>query len=169
MKEAIISFGSNLGNLEANLVRARECLEERGYAIARCSGVYSTPAIGFESENDFYNAVVEVITSKAPEEVLNDLMQIEQELGRTRHSKSYTDRIIDLDLIAYSGITKSSQLLTLPHPRYHQRLFVLIPLKDIHPNWFDKSINLGIIEMITSVTNQVHPKRMDIDICSKSR
>lgn len=165
MREAIISFGSNLGDLVANLIRARKHLEAKGYTINKCSDVYLTPAIGFESENDFYNAIVEVSTLKEPEEVLHDLLQIEQELGRTRHLESYTDRIIDLDLISFSDITKSSELLTLPHPRYHQRLFVLIPLKEIYSDWYDKSINMGLEEMILALSDQVQPERMNINIC----
>lgn len=169
MKEAIISFGSNLGDLGANLIRARESLEENGYLINRCSGVYLTPALGFESDNDFYNAVVEVVTLKEPEEVLHDLLKIEQELGRIRHTKSYTDRIIDLDLIAYSDVTKFSEHLTLPHPRYHLRLFILIPLRDIRPTWYDKSINMGIEEMISLLGEQETPQPISLDICAKSR
>jgi 2-amino-4-hydroxy-6-hydroxymethyldihydropteridine diphosphokinase len=169
MKAAIISFGSNLGDLGRNLARARECLEERAYTIRKCSHVYLTPALGFDSENDFYNAIVEVLTNKGPEDVLHDLLQIEQELGRIRYSKSYKDRIIDLDLISFSGFAKKSDLLTLPHPRYHERLFVLIPLKDIHPDWFDVTLNLGIDDMISAIDNQALPRLVEVDFCAKSR
>jgi 2-amino-4-hydroxy-6-hydroxymethyldihydropteridine diphosphokinase len=168
MKEAIISLGSNLGDLEGNLNSAVQMLLKSGYEIVACSCVYETEAIGFASENKFYNAIVAVNTIKEAEEVLHDLLQIEKLLGRTRVTKGYIDRIIDLDLIDYSKVCKSDEVLTLPHPRYRERLFVLVPLRDVQPDWVDLSTGVGIDEMINALSNQVFPLKSCFHICVKN-
>jgi 2-amino-4-hydroxy-6-hydroxymethyldihydropteridine diphosphokinase len=168
MKEAIISLGSNLGDVAMNLREAVQCLSIEGYEIVKCSSVYETEAVGFVSECMFLNAIVLVRTKKTAEEVLEDLLYIERSLGRTRLAKGYSDRIIDLDLIDYAKVTKMDEVLTLPHPRYHQRLFVLVPLKEVCPDWINLSTGLHIDGMIEALNNQVFPLKKSTCIYSKS-
>ena len=132
-------IGSNLGNREANLLRAIELLHERVGECVACSSVYRSAPQGFVSDNEFANMVAVCQTVHSPEEVLLITQQIEREMGRTEKSVNgvYHDRVIDIDLLQARGneanevIRRSGEMLTLPHPRMQERDFVLIPLREV--------------------------------------
>jgi 2-amino-4-hydroxy-6-hydroxymethyldihydropteridine diphosphokinase len=131
MNLVIISIGSNLGDRLENLREAVKLIKNIGASEVCCSAVYESTAVGYDSENKFYNAVVSFYVDFDVFELLMLVQKIEQDMGRIRLSKSYMDRIIDLDIISFENLTINTQVLTLPHPRYQKRLFVLLPLKDI--------------------------------------
>ena len=132
-------IGSNLGNREANLLRAIELLHERVGECVACSSVYRSAPQGFVSDNEFANMVAVCQTVHSPEEVLLITQQIEREMGRTEKSVDgiYHDRVIDIDLLQARGdeaneaIRRSGERLTLPHPRMQERDFVMIPLHEV--------------------------------------
>lgn len=136
-------IGTNLGDREANLRTALQLLHERVGECIACSSVYRSAPQGFASENEFANVVVVCRTDHSPEEVLLITQQIEREMGRTEKSVNgvYHDRVIDIDLLqAGSGSRESgiqtqvecnTDTLTLPHPRMHERDFVMIPLREV--------------------------------------
>ena len=136
-------IGSNLGNREANLLRAIELLHERVGECVACSSVYRSAPQGFVSDNEFANIVAVCQSDYSPEEVLLITQQIEREMGRTEKSVNgvYHDRVIDIDLLqAYIGnqesgvenlIEYTSETLTLPHPRMQERDFVMVPLREV--------------------------------------
>ena len=132
-------IGSNLGNREANLLRAIELLHERVGECVACSSVYRSAPQGFVSENEFANVVAVCQSDYSPEEVLTITQQIEHEMGRTEKSINgvYHDRVIDIDLLQARGdeaneaIRRSGESLTLPHPRMQERDFVMIPLHEV--------------------------------------
>ena len=136
-------IGTNLGDREANLRTALQLLHERVGECIACSSVYRSAPQGFASENEFANMVVVCRTDHSPEEVLLITQQIEREMGRTEKSVNgvYHDRVIDIDLLQAgignreSGIQTqvecNTDTLTLPHPRMHERDFVLIPLREV--------------------------------------
>ena len=136
-------IGTNLGDREANLRTALQLLHERVGECIACSSVYRSAPQGFASENEFANVVVVCRTDHSPEEVLLITQQIEREMGRTEKSVNgvYHDRVIDIDLLQAgignreSGIQTqvecNTDTLTLPHPRMHERDFVLIPLREV--------------------------------------
>jgi 2-amino-4-hydroxy-6-hydroxymethyldihydropteridine diphosphokinase len=132
-------IGSNLGNREANLLRAIELLHERVGECVACSSVYRSAPQGFVSENEFANVVAVCQSDYSPEEVLTISQQIEREMGRTEKSINgvYHDRVIDIDLLQARGdeanevIRRSGESLTLPHPRMQERDFVMIPLHEV--------------------------------------
>ena len=129
-------IGSNLGNRETNLLRAIELLHERVGECEACSSVYRSTPQGFVSENEFANMVAVCRTIHSPEEVLLITQQIEREMGRTEKSINgiYHDRVIDIDLLQARGdeaIRRSDERLMLPHPRMHERDFVMIPLREV--------------------------------------
>ena len=132
-------IGSNLGNREANLLRAIELLHERVGECVACSSVYRSAPQGFVSDNEFANMVAVCQTVHSPEEVLLITQQIEREMGRTEKSVNgvYHDRVIDIDLLQARGdeaneaIRRSGESLTLPHPRMQERDFVMIPLHEV--------------------------------------
>ena len=136
-----LGIGSNLGEREANLLRATELLHERVGECLACSSIYRSAPQGFVSENEFANMVAVCQTNASPEEVLLITQQIEREMGRTEKSINgvYHDRVIDIDLLQACEMVDGKQLpvtcqlptLTLPHPRMQERDFVLIPLQEV--------------------------------------
>jgi len=139
-----LSLGSNLGNREQTLHEAVRRIGQQIGTVTRCSSFFYSEPWGFESTHPFCNLCCAVETAMQPMEVLAATQQIERELGRTRksiieHRKSiYSDRPIDIDIIrafddAQKEIVSSSSLLTIPHPLYQQRDFVVIPLQEIMP------------------------------------
>ena len=138
-----LGIGTNLGDREANLRTALQLLHDRVGECIACSSVYRSAPQGFASENEFANVVVVCRTDHSPEEVLLITQQIEREMGRTEKSVNgvYHDRVIDIDLLQAgigsreSGIQTQveckTDTLTLPHPRMHERDFVLIPLREV--------------------------------------
>lgn len=134
--KAGIALGSNLEPRLLNLQAARRRIFElhRSTAPIPCSKVYETSPIDCpEGSAPFLNAVLEITTNLAPEEILHRLQAIENDLGRPSEHARNAPRTIDLDLLYCDNLTLSTPELTLPHPRIHERLFVLKPLSDIRP------------------------------------
>ena len=130
--DVYISLGSNLGNRKAYLQQAIEGIAMRVGTIVDIAPVYETPSWGFSGEA-FLNTCLLCRTFLSPEEVLVQLLQIEQELGRERmpQSKGYQSRTIDLDILFYDDKVINTEVLTVPHPLLHRRKFVLKPLANI--------------------------------------
>lgn len=128
-----LSLGSNLGDKEANILRAIEKIQEMIGDVVRQSSLLRTEPWGFESDNMFVNAAVCVETMLTPHELLFKTQQIERELGRTHKSVNgeYHDRIIDIDILLYDDIVVDDPDLKIPHPLMKERDFVMIPLKEI--------------------------------------
>jgi len=129
-------IGTNLGDREANLQTALQLLDERVGERLAYSSVYRSAPQGFVSDNEFANIVAVYETEYSPEEVLLLTQQMEREMGRTEKSVNgvYHDRVIDIDLLQARGdeaIRRSGEMLTLPHPRMHERDFVMIPLREV--------------------------------------
>jgi 2-amino-4-hydroxy-6-hydroxymethyldihydropteridine diphosphokinase len=130
-----IALGANLGNREANLRRALDALcDTSGITIHRVSSFLENPAVGGPSGSPaFINAVAQLETTLEPHELLHRLLDIERTLGRVRREK-WEPRLIDLDLLAMGDHVIETDELVLPHPRLHERRFVLQPLAEIAPD-----------------------------------
>jgi len=127
---ATIALGANLGDRKATLLAGVSRLKEHAEIFdVRVSPFYRTKPIDAHGP-DFCNAAALLETTLGADELLQHLLEIEQQLGRTRSVRN-APRTIDLDLITYDHQTVSSAALTLPHPRAHERAFVLIPLCEI--------------------------------------
>lgn len=143
----ILSIGTNIGDRQANIANAITALGQIGKVIT-VSPIYTSEPWGFESENGFYNIALILETSLSPLDLLYATQQIERDLGRTaKTTTSYTDRIIDIDIIDYNNQTIDTQTLTLPHKLMHKRNFVLYPLADIAPNWQHPILKLTATEL----------------------
>jgi 2-amino-4-hydroxy-6-hydroxymethyldihydropteridine diphosphokinase len=130
MAQAVIALGSNI-EPELNLVEGIR-LVGRQLRLSAASQVYQTPPWGYADQAPFLNAVVMAETELPPLELLEVLLGIEQERGRMR-TRVNGPRTLDLDLLAYDDVRMESARLTLPHPRLHERAFVLVPLCDLLP------------------------------------
>lgn len=131
---AYIAFGSNLGDRHAHLLGARERLcTTAGIDCRAASSLYeSQPSGGPGGQGLYLNAVVAIDTILAPLALLQLLQTIEQEHGRVR-SERWSERTLDLDLLLYDDLILQTGTLTLPHPRLHERAFVLLPCAEIAP------------------------------------
>ena len=143
----ILSIGTNIGDRQANIANAITALGQIGKVVT-VSPIYTSEPWGFESENGFYNIALILETSLSPLDLLYATQQIERDLGRiAKTTTSYTDRIIDIDIIDYNNQTIDTQALTLPHKLMHKRNFVLYPLADIAPNWQHPILKLTATEL----------------------
>jgi 2-amino-4-hydroxy-6-hydroxymethyldihydropteridine diphosphokinase len=126
--KAYIGLGANLGNREESIRAAAELI-----GASRISTIRETEPWGYEDQPLFLNAVAELETDLPPLELLDQLLEVERELGRTRGGPRFGPRTIDLDLLVYGDLELDEPGLTVPHPRLHERLFVLVPLAELAP------------------------------------
>ena len=136
---SFIAFGSNppsfAGPPRATALAALAALEEGGVRVARLSRLYDSPAWPDPAEPRFVNGVAEVETTLTPGELMARLHEVEARFGRVRGRRN-APRTLDLDLIDYDGrISEADAAPILPHPRAHERAFVLAPLLDLAPGW----------------------------------
>jgi 2-amino-4-hydroxy-6-hydroxymethyldihydropteridine diphosphokinase len=129
---AYVGLGSNLGDRESTLHRALELLGQRVRIVA-VSRFRETEPWGHADQPPFVNAAAAVETELAPRGLLDALLEVERELGRTRAGPRYGPRTIDLDLLLYGDEKVAEEGLTVPHPRLHERRFALEPLLELDP------------------------------------
>jgi 2-amino-4-hydroxy-6-hydroxymethyldihydropteridine diphosphokinase len=128
----VLSLGSNIGDRIACLQGALDSLAARGVQILAVSSVYETAPVGGPDQDDFLNAVALVRTSVEPRELLALCQQVEAEHHRIREVR-WGPRTLDVDLIEMDGVAMADEILTLPHPRAHERAFVCIPWLEVDP------------------------------------
>lgn len=134
MPKAFIALGSNLNSPRQQIIQAFEALRKLpGVCLVRTSSLYHSEPVGYDSQPDFVNAVAEIETDVPPLALLHAVLGIEKNFGRERPFPN-APRVLDLDLLLYDDIQMHTQELTLPHPRMHDRAFVLLPLAEIAPN-----------------------------------
>ncbi len=166
---AYLGLGSNLGDRLASLAEAVDHLcRHESVEIDLESGlssIYKTSPVGvMDHQQDYYNAVVQIETSLKPTELLNTCMQIEIQMGRMRNERNGS-RVIDVDLLMVEDVVMDTESLTLPHPRMHERLFVLTPLREIaadaihHPT--GKSIQMLYNDLVRSNANEKNPQHRE--------
>ncbi|MBQ9228088.1 MAG: 2-amino-4-hydroxy-6-hydroxymethyldihydropteridine diphosphokinase [Eubacterium sp.] len=129
----IIGVGTNIGDREQNIrqaVRAFSLVPKT--KVLRTSKLYETEPVGYAAQEEFYNACFEVESVLEPHEMLGVCLGIEAGFGRHREFKN-GPRILDLDVILAEDCTVHTDNLTVPHPRFHERRFVLIPLLELFP------------------------------------
>ncbi len=131
---AFVALGSNLGDPQATVQAALDALESLPRsALAAASSLYLSAPVGLHNQPDFINAVAALDTQLGAETLLEELFAIEARFGRTRAYRN-SPRTLDLDLLLYGDETRRTAQLTLPHPRMHERAFVLLPLVEIAPH-----------------------------------
>ena len=132
MARVFVALGSNLGDRERNLSRAREALSQGVVAAGASSSIYETEPWGPVAQGRYLNQVVGGETALAPRDLLAKLLEIERTLGRNRsREERYGPRTIDLDILLHGNRAVREPDLQIPHPRMLERAFVLVPLNDI--------------------------------------
>jgi 2-amino-4-hydroxy-6-hydroxymethyldihydropteridine diphosphokinase len=132
-ERAFVALGANLGDPVRQVEAATAAIAALPRTrLVRRSSLYRTAPVGYRDQPDFINAVVEIETALGPRALLDALLAIERAAGRVREFPN-APRTLDLDVLAYGGRTVHEPGLTIPHPRLHERAFVLLPLAEIAP------------------------------------
>lgn len=148
MNLAYLSLGSNLGHREQHLQEAITLIQSQIGAAEQVSGIFESEPWGYSSENQFCNCCLSVWTNLDPFPLLEQVLGIEKQMGRERLGTGYSDRIIDIDLLLFGDIQMEHPRLTLPHPAFGNRRFVLVPLAEIAPELMHPVTGLSIVQML---------------------
>ncbi|MCF8309129.1 MAG: 2-amino-4-hydroxy-6-hydroxymethyldihydropteridine diphosphokinase [Bacteroidales bacterium] len=134
MAEAFLLLGSNLGDREKLLEDAATKIKSRCGKIIQYSSIYESEPWGFDDSHEFLNQVLGIRTELLPHDLLTELLDIEEELGRVRNSKKIDSRVIDIDILFYDEQIVEDTRLHIPHPKIQERRFTLIPLLELVPD-----------------------------------
>ena len=146
-----LALGTNLGNRLVNLNAAISSLTPQ-MNVKKKSPVYETPPWGFADQPAFLNQVVKVETYEGPERLLKHLKRLETALGRVPNFQN-GPRLIDIDILFYDDVMLDTAQLVIPHPRLHERAFVLVPLADIAPDLVHPALYKTVREMLADVNS----------------
>jgi 2-amino-4-hydroxy-6-hydroxymethyldihydropteridine diphosphokinase len=149
-----IGIGSNLGDKVANCLRAITAIvADRRNRIVRCSPLYQTEPVGKKEQDWFVNGAFAVETSMEPRELLDFLLAIEKMMGRVRGER-WGPRVIDLDILIFGNEVINQGDLQIPHPRLHERRFVLVPLWDIAPHLVHPLLGKTISQILSALPGE---------------
>ena len=150
--QVFIALGSNIGDRELNLLRGvAEVGKIPGSRVTSLSGFYDTEAVGEATQPDFLNAVLQLETPLSPRQLLAELQRIETEVFRRVRAVPRGPRNIDLDILFYGNLTITEDDLIIPHPRLHERRFVLQPLAEIAPDFIHPLLHMTVIDLLRAV------------------
>ena len=158
MTDVYLGVGSNLGDKQENIRKALELLQEKCEVLA-VSSLYNTEPVGFADQDWFLNGAIKIETELAPGELRSFLRSIEERLGKKSIRKN-GPRTIDLDILFYGGRTINEVGLTIPHPRLHERLFVLAPLAEICPDFVHPLLKRRIRDLKSGIRDQHKVERL---------
>lgn len=153
MNQVFLSLGSNLGQRDENIGRARIFLETMAGSIRKVSSLYETQPWGTTDGMNFYNLVAEINTHFEPPELLDILLEIERLCGRTPDSERYKPRIIDIDVLMFGNRIISRPNLVVPHPLIQERRFILTPLAEIAPGFVHPVLHKTINRLLEECTD----------------
>ena len=151
-----LGIGSNLGNKRRNIENAKYLLEKNSIKIVKSSNIYETYSWPNKNHPKFYNIVIKIITKLKPTNLFFTIKNIEKKIGRKK-SQANSPRTCDIDILDYKGLSyklyaKNNKLL-IPHPRLHNRNFVLFPLFEIEKNWKHPLKKTKIQDLIGKLDN----------------
>ena len=153
----LIGLGANLpsiyGTPPETLAVAMKELEEKGLRIEKTSRIWLTAPVPVSDQPWYHNAVVSISTPLPAPAVLKILQSVENDFGRVRDIRN-EPRVLDLDLLTYNDQSFETEDLILPHPRLHQRAFVLLPIQDIDPNWTHPILVQSLTSMLAEIPEE---------------
>jgi 2-amino-4-hydroxy-6-hydroxymethyldihydropteridine diphosphokinase len=156
MSTAYLLIGGNLGNRSANLQKAVFNIEQTCGKIVQSSAIYETSAWGLTQQPAFYNQALMLSTQLSPHGLMQALLTIELQMGRTREIKM-GPRVIDLDILLIDQLVQHTDLLQLPHPSLSMRRFALLPLAEIAPDLMHPILEKSILTLL-----EICPDTLDV-------
>ncbi len=154
MHKVILALGSNVGNKQENISKAVDSLHILLEDI-HVANLYRSHAVGFTEQDDFINTAVRGYTNLSPQELLERIKKLEKKLGRKKRFR-WGPREIDIDIIFYDDQIIQTELLELPHPRMHERDFVLQPLTDLQPQLLHPVLNKTVQTLLEELPPESH-------------
>ena len=148
MHQVFLGIGGNTGNKQDNFSKVYTFIKNELGEIIKRSSVYETPPWGFQSDENFWNQVLLIETGFPPEEVLKKTAEIENRFGRKRRTAGYTSRKMDIDILYFDELVLEAKNLTIPHPQIANRLFVLVPLAEIAPEFMHPQLKITSLQLV---------------------
>ena len=148
-----LSLGSKIGDRVGYLQQATLLLKAiPEISVISTSSFYESEPWKMDSENWFVNAVVQISTTLSPEKLLDECMRIEAQLGRKR-TRGYQDRTIDIDILFYDDLVIHTETLTIPHPHFHKRAFVMVPMLEIAQDFVHPLFKKTVMQLYEELEN----------------
>jgi 2-amino-4-hydroxy-6-hydroxymethyldihydropteridine diphosphokinase len=160
MSRCFLALGSNVGDRHAHLVSAVVELDRRDVRVLRTASIYSTEPTVIRDQPWFLNTVAEAYTDLEPEQLMRVCLDIESGRSRTRGVPN-GPRTLDIDIILFDDRLINSEFVTIPHPRYTGRRFVLEPLAEIAPDVIDPARRLSVVEILGRVRDEASVTRVE--------
>ena len=149
MHSVFIGIGSNLGNRIENCNEGLEQISKMS-EIVKTSSLYESEPVGVENQPKFINAVVHIKTLLSPFNLLDSLKLIEKKVGRKKTFR-WGPRVLDLDILFYDKLILNDEKLTIPHSELHNRIFTLMPMAEIEPNFEHPTINKSVDKLLNDL------------------
>lgn len=162
----LIGLGSNIGDREKNIITAIQKLgKHKEISIEKISSLYETKPVGVKAQPDFLNGAISITTTLSPLKLLEVCLNVEYQMGRIRDQR-WGPRNIDIDILVYDDYVIVDEILHIPHPRLHERSFVLIPLQEIAGNItvYQGQTPGELLTKIDENSDVVLYKKMDINL-----
>jgi len=159
---AYVLLGGNLLDVKQTFKLAIQEIEGKAGGVTSQSSLYKSAAWGFESDDDFLNQVIEIHTPLIARELLSVLLKIEQHLGRVRNptSSGFSSRIIDIDILYYNNEVIESSHLVIPHYAVQERMFTLMPLNDLIPDYIHPVLNQTNAQLLGRCRDKNIPEKL---------
>ncbi len=150
MENIFLGVGTNLGDREGNLIEALTMIKDFPCSLVASSSVYETDPWGFQTANQFLNMVLKIRSDLSPRGLIKEIFKIEENMGRVRSEIQYTSRIIDIDILLFGNLITDEKNLVIPHPKMHQRKFVLIPMCEIDGKILHPVFKMPMLSLLKS-------------------
>lgn len=150
--QVYLSLGANLGDRQGNILQALQYIQTRA-SVTKVSSFYETVPVGYLDQPKFINVACALETDLSPGDLLHLLKWVEKRMGRQESFRN-APRPIDIDILFYDDLVLESSELVIPHPRLHDRAFVLVPLAEIAPNLVHPVLNLTVAEMLNRISQE---------------
>ncbi len=161
MNNVVLLLGSNIGDRETNLKIGCEEISECLGKIIQRSSVYETDPWGNTEQGRFLNRVVIIHSSLEAEEMMENIISIEEKMGRVR-TKKWEPRIIDIDILFFNNEIISEKNLVVPHPGLHLRKFTLMPLVELMPAFIHPVLKKSMAELLHEIKDPLEVKKIHV-------